>query len=561
MATLLITHGPEAGRHFSLAEERIVLGRHPDCDIVLDSGSVSRQHARLVREDGGYFVEDLHSRNGTYVNEEAVAGRRLLAAGDRLRICDIVFRYQSTATQPQPFARTPDESSLAVVMEDDDTKSSTFVSKLELTTDSSRMRIEINPQLKLQALLEITQNLSRSLSIEEVLPKVLDSLFKVFPQADRGFVVMRVGDPPVLVPKAVKFRRPDQGDTIRVSRTIVDEVMRSREAVLSADAASDARFQSSQSIADFRIRSMMCAPLLDSERNAMGVIQIDTQDQRSRFTQGDLEVLAGVAAPAGIAIENAQLHERAMRQQRVELDLQMAHRVQQGLLPAAPPQIPGYHFFDFYTPANEVGGDFYDYVELASGRLAAVLADVSGKGVAAALLMARLAAETRFCLASRADPADAIARLNATFIQGGWEDRFVTLVALILDPATGQLKVFNAGHPSPLLRRRSGPVEVIDPELIGLPLGIDADHRYQPCDVTLEPGDAVVVFTDGFSEAMNPANELYGLERLRKRLEEKTADIKTLGQQVLSDVRKFVAGRGQTDDMCMVCISRADVVS
>jgi len=557
MATLQVTHGPDAGRNFNLTDDEIVLGRHPDCNIVLDSGSVSRQHAKLRKDGAGYALEDLHSRNGTFVNDEAITKPRLLASGDRLRICDIQFRYQAAdAVQPSAFAPAVDESSFAVVV-DDEMKSSTFLSKLELTADSSRLRIEVNPRAKLQALLEITQNLSRSLSIEDVLPKVLDSLFRVFPQADRGFVVMRVGDPPVLVPKAVKFRRSDQGDTIRVSRTIVDEVMRSREAVLSADAASDARFQMSQSVADFRIRSMMCAPLLDSERNALGVIQIDTQDQRSRFTQEDLEVLAGVAAPAGIAIENAQLHERALRQQRVDLDLQMAHRVQQGLLPAAPPQIPGYHFFDFYTPASEVGGDFYDYVELPGSRLAAVLADVSGKGVSAALLMAKLSAETRFCLASHADPTDAITRLNSTFTQSGWDDRFVTLVAAVLDPPSGQLKVFNAGHPSPLLRRRSGEVEAIDPEQAGLPLGIDANYRYEPSEVQLEPGDAVVIFTDGFSEAMNPANELYGLERLKKRLGETTRDVTTLGQQILADIKNFVGGRSQSDDMCMVCITRS----
>ena len=559
MATLQITHGPEAGRNYTLTEQRIVLGRHPDCDIVLDSGSVSRQHARLEKDGGGYAIEDLQSRNGTFVNDEAVSGRRILVSGDRLRICDLIFRYQTAdGVQRQPFAPAPDESSMAIVVDDEDLKSSTFLSKLELTADSSRLRIEVNPRAKLQAILEITQSLSRALSIDAVLPKVLDSLFRVFPQADRGFVVMKVGDPPVLVPKAVKFRRPDQGDTIRVSRTIVDEVMRSREAVLSADAASDARFQMSQSIADFRIRSMMCAPLLDSERNALGVIQIDTHDQRSRFTQEDLEILAGVAAPAGIAIENAQLHERAMRQQRVDLDLQMAHRVQQGLLPAAPPQIAGYHFFDFYTPASEVGGDFYDYVDLSGRRMATVLADVSGKGVSAALLMAKLSAETRFCLASHINPSDAITRLNATFIQSGWEDRFVTLVAAVLDPATGQLKVFNAGHPSPLLRRRNGDVEPVDPAQAGLPLGIDADYRYEPCEVHLEPGDAVVIFTDGFSEAMNPANELYGLARLRNRLSEKTSDVTMIGPQILSDIRKFVAGRNQSDDMCMVCIARGE---
>ncbi|MCE9545700.1 MAG: SpoIIE family protein phosphatase [Planctomycetia bacterium] len=569
MANLQLINGSEAGRSYPLGDEKAVLGRHPDCEIVLDSGAVSRQHARVSHEEGQYFIEDLHSRNGTFVNDQPIDGRRALVNGDRLRICDLVFAFQSDVRPPVPFGpagpfgqapafgQPVDESSFAVVVDDEDhVKSSTFLSKLELTNDSSRMRFEVNPLAKLQALLEITRNLSRSLSIDAVLPKVLDSLFKIFPQADRGFIVMRVPQTGLLVPKAVKFRRPDQGDTIRVSRTIVDQVMQSREAVLSADAASDARFQMSQSIADFRIRSMMCAPLIDSEQTALGVIQIDTLDQRSRFTEDDLEVLAGVAAPAGIAIENAQLHERSLKQQAVQLDLQMAHRVQQGLLPAAPPEVPGYRFFDFYTPANEVGGDFYDYVELPGGRLAVVLADVSGKGVSAALLMAKLSAETRYCLASEADPANAMNRLNASFIHAGWEDRFVTLVVAVLEPATGIMKVFNAGHPSPLMRRSAGIVEEIEVEQAGLPIGVDPDHRYKPCEVRLAPGEAIALFTDGFSEAMNREGQLYGIERLRQRLSEPVADVGTLGPRVLSDVKQFVNGRAQSDDMCLICVAR-----
>ena len=170
-----------------------------------------------------------------------------------------------------------------------------------------------------------------------------------------------------------------------------------KQAVLSADATSDSRFEMSQSIADFRIRSMMCAPLVISDGHAMGAIQIDTLDQRSRFSQDDLDVLAGVAGQAAFALENAQLHEQALKQQGMQRDLELAHKVQQGLLPSAPPRMEGHHFFDFYEPANQVGGDFYDYIRLPGGRLAIVLADVSGKGVSAALVMAKLSAEVRYC--------------------------------------------------------------------------------------------------------------------------------------------------------------------
>ncbi len=245
------------------------------------------------------------------------------------------------------------------------------------------------------------------------MPKLLDSLFKIFMQADRGFVILRSRPTAALVPKAIKHRRPDMEDQIRISRTIVNQVMTSKEAILSADAANDARFDTSQSIADFRIRSMMCAPLVDSDGKSLGVIQIDTLDQRHRFQKDDLDVLASVASQAAFAVDNAQLHETSLKQQSLERDLELAHKVQRGLLPAAPPQVAGYHFFDFYEPANQVGGDYYDYVELPGDRLAVVLADVSGKGVSAALLMAKLSGEVRYCLASEPNPAAAMNRINA----------------------------------------------------------------------------------------------------------------------------------------------------
>ena len=174
-----------------------MLGRHPDCDIVLDSGAVSRQHARIVGENGQLFVEDLHSRNGTYINDQPIQGRRALSDGDRLRICELVLKFEAEIPRPTSLSTAAiDESSLAIMVEDTELKSSTFLSKFDITSDSSRMRIEINPQAKLLAILEITKNLSRSLSIDAVLPKVLDSLFKIFLQADRGFIVLKVGQPP-----------------------------------------------------------------------------------------------------------------------------------------------------------------------------------------------------------------------------------------------------------------------------------------------------------------------------------------------------------------------------
>ncbi len=191
------------------------------------------------------------------------------------------------------------------------------------------------------------------------------------------------------------------------------------------------------------------------------MIQLDALDQRNRFRQDDLDMLVSVACQAAFAVENAQLHEAAMRDQAMKRELAVAHEVQRGFLPSAAPRIPEYDFFEFYEPASQLGGDYYDYVELPGGRLAVVVADVSGKGISASLLMAKLSAETRYCLASEPEPAQAIGRLNRVFCDSVWDDRFVTMVLAVLDPRRHEVTIVNAGHLPPLWRygpngRRAG---------------------------------------------------------------------------------------------------------
>lgn len=567
MAVLQVLKGLNPGQVFSLDEERSVLGRHPDCTIVLDEGAVSRQHAQIVRIGEEFYVEDLHSRNGTLVNGALVEGRHRLTDTDKLKICDWLFSFHEArvptvdAIAPTGFTLGPDVGQAfaphnVVVEEDNGTSTSTIMSKLDLSSGDSGLRMSIKPEAKLRALLEITSSLGSALALDEVLGRILDGLFKIFVQADRGFIILAEPGGPLL-PKAVKQRGNDQEEAIRISRTIVRRVMESREAVLSADAASDERFDMSQSIADFRIRSMMCAPLLDGAGEAIGVLQVDTVDQRSRFRQEDLDVLASVARQAAFAVENAQLHAAALKQQTIQRDLELAHKVQQGFLPSAPPRVAGYEFFDFYEPANLLGGDYYDYIQLGENRVAVIVADVAGKGIPAALLVAKLSAEIRFWLASESDPARAVAQMNASFIRGGWEDRFVTMIAAVVDLQRQEVQIVNAGHMPPYLRHRDRRVEAIGGDAAGLPIGVDSDFEYELVSVPLRPGDSLTVFTDGISEAMNSASDLYGLERLEAQLHETTSDgVASIGRGLLEDVKKFVGRTPQRDDMCLVCFGR-----
>ena len=476
---------------------------------------------------------------------------------DQVKICDCHWFGENAFDSPtEPAPLLPAETGLAQLFDDDGERSqATIMSKLDVSLGDSGLRMGVKPEVKLRAMIDITESLTKALSVEEVLPKLLDTLFKIFLQADRGFVAL-LDENKGLVPKAVKQRRVDDDEAMRISRTIVSRAIESREAILSADATSDTRFDMSQSVADFRIRSMMCAPLIDSEGQALGVIQIDTVDQRSRFRQEDLDVLASVARQAAFALENAHLHEQAFRQQALERDLGLAHKVQRGFLPSSPPQIEGYAFFDFYEPANVLGGDYYDYIELPNNRLAIVLGDVAGKGIPAALLMVKLSAEMRYCLVSEPVPAEAVNRLNVTFSRAGWDDRFVTLVAAVLDRDEETLTLVNAGHMPPYLRHRDRLVEAIGGEQAGLPIGIDADQRYEQLTLPFRPGDCLTMFTDGVSEAMNAQGELYGLERLEQLLAAEVSDVGSLGRQLLDDVKRFVGGRPQRDDICIASFGR-----
>jgi serine phosphatase RsbU (regulator of sigma subunit) len=565
MAVLEAIEGLKPGQLYPLEGESAVLGRHPACDIVLESGSVSRQHARIVNVAGNFYIEDLHSRNGTLLNGRPVTQRQILADSDKVDICELKFLFHRAVGESESAAsggigpagsrRQPADEAMMI---DDDrpVHESTFTSKVDVSTG---LRLDLNTAAKLKALVGISQNLGRALSVAEVLPKLLDSLFAIFPQADRGFIVLEDPWTHRLLPKAVKYRRPAQGENVRISRTILSRVMASKEAILSADAAVDTRFDMAESIVDYPIHSMICAPLLNRDGQPLGVIQLVSLDPRNRFQRDDLDLLVSVACQAAFAVENAQLHEAALQDQALRRELDVAHEVQRGFLPSAAPRIPEYEFFEFYEPANQLGGDYYDYIELPGGRLAVVVADVSGKGVSASLLMAKLSAETRFCLASEPEPAQAMARLNRLFCESAWDDRFVTMALALLDPRRHEVLILNAGHLPPLWRRGPGRVEPVAGPESGLPLGVEQAVDYVPHLLRLAPGESLIMYTDGITEAMNQRDDLYGSARLLRMSAAEADGVARLGRRILDDVRVFVGARPQSDDMCLACFGRAKV--
>jgi serine phosphatase RsbU (regulator of sigma subunit)/pSer/pThr/pTyr-binding forkhead associated (FHA) protein len=555
MATLQVLKGPNPGKTFPLESEEAVLGRNATCQVVINVPAVSREHAVVRRINGQFFIEDMHSRNGTFVNNQEISTRTLLRNGDRIKICDNLFTFQD-ATQLPPLPSTMRRGEAEPEGED---TTSNVEATLQPGQGSGRNLFETPSADKYALLLDLSSDLGQqTFQLDQLLPKIVEQLFNVFRQADRGFVILAEDGTERLIPKVIRTRHQDE-TTARFSRRIVQRCLKDREALLSGDAVHDPRFDLSQSVADFKIRSVMCAPLLArSTGNAFGVIQLDTQNKVKKFTQEDLRLLMAVTLQAATALENAQLHESLVARAGLERDMKLARQVQLSFLPKKPPVLPGYEFFAHYEPALEVGGDYYDFIPLPGDRLAVTLGDVAGKGVPAALLMGKVSSDARFCFLTEPGPAPAVSRLNALMQEAGLLDRFVTLTAGLLEPARHTVTLVNAGHLPPLVfRKSSGQFEEAMPrELSSYPLGVMDNLEYEAFSVTIDVGDTVILFTDGVSDAKNKQGNDFHVEGAYEALAKGPAGPKAMGERLIQAVKQHAQGCKQYDDITVVCFGR-----
>jgi serine phosphatase RsbU (regulator of sigma subunit) len=556
MAFLTVISGPNYGRVYTLNRDHCILGRQPDChiyDLFEDDTAVSRKHAKISFRDGHYFVEDLKSQNGTLINGRPVDRLLQLADGDQMAICRVHFQFRRGSPSP---ADQLDVAATACTRFMDDSPSQFIQSKVSLSSSSLMQRGEANLEVRVKALLGLMAKMGQSLELGVMLGNVLDALMQVFPHADRGFVGLQMQPDRPLVPKAVRHRDTKSASAIQVSRSIVEQVMAGREAILSTDAMDDPRFADSGSVAQAKIRSVMCAPLIDAENKVLGIVQIDSVHAGNAFQQEDLQLLADVAPQAVLAVQVWQLHQESLKQAAMQQDLALAAQVQASLLPAGPPHIPKYEFFAFYRSAQKVGGDYYDYVELPDGRLAVAVADVSGKGIAAALIMAELMGELKCLLTSIPSAAEVVQRVNYSAARRGTGEKFITLVLAVLDPKQHQVTLVNAGHMDPLWRHANGSVESVGAECRRTPLGIKEDEVYEEFRFQLQPGDSLTLFTDGITEAHIDGREMYRETRLREALEQASGSVEEIGQAVLDDLAALVGSQDQSDDICLVSFGR-----
>ena len=364
---------------------------------------------------------------------------------------------------------------------------------------------------RLRLLSEVAEILGNVIEAEKLFPRVLEKLFEVFPEAERGCIMVCDPDGGSLHPVAA-LARPEAQHHMAVSRSLAREVVATRSAVLSADVSGDERFDPQHTVVRSGLRTVMAAPMV-CENTVLGLIQLDSSNPDHQFSSADMALFLGVAGQAALALGKARLHDQLVAQVLLQKDLQMAERIQHSFLPKASPQVAGYRFAQSYFAARHIGGDYYDFVRVSDSALAIAVADVSGKGVAAALYMAKLSSEMRFHARGCLSAGAVVTALNRALAEEMESGMFVTLALLILQPEMRNLIVCSAGHLPPLLCSRDG-LRASSPG--NIPIGVFEDSRFGETEHMVQAGDRVMLYTDGVTEAMNKDGILFGAEQLKR---------------------------------------------
>lgn len=512
--------------------ERPVLtfGRRSECDVRVTGADVSRQHAELLLQDGRIVLRDSGSKFGTFVNGEQITEREL-QPGDSIGL-----------------GQQSDTSIVFAVGEDGPSGISMA------TSAATELR-------HMAALLEGLRALGSGKVLEEVLALVLDSAIEVT-GAERGFIML-ANDAQQLELKLARARGKMTlgGRTFETSRKIPEMVFATGQQKIVEDLLDGDLANVHIGTVALGIRHVLCAPLRlmryveRGEQEALdrviGVLYLDSRERgalRSATVQAALETLS---AEAAIAIENARLYREALDKAKIEQELKVAAGIQQSLLP------PGNHNGKFFAcsaasvPCRSVGGDFFDYVDLPSGGAGFILGDVSGKGSPAALLAAAVLGMFSAEATYQSGTASPITRVNAGLFRRSIAARFLTAFYCILHP-DGRLVFTNAGHNPPILLTKQGVRRL---EAGGLVLGLFEGATFEEETITLEPGDTILTFSDGVSEAVNTAGDEFGDDRLIAAFQARQGrPLPEILEGVTGDVRRFVDGAMQSDDITMLLI-------
>jgi serine phosphatase RsbU (regulator of sigma subunit) len=489
-------------------KESFVVGRSTSSDLALADPFLSRFHARLFRRKDEILVEDLGSRNGTFVNGRAIQGATVVRPGDVIKVSGSIISLHGggspSTTRPSTITdlgATIFRPAAELLREGD---SETHPGKLEGEAALRRYA----ERLKLYN--EIHEALGGSLSLQELLDLILERAFSIL-KPEQGVIFLRGGSNGDFY-RAASRSLPGIRDELPLSRALIEEVCEKGMAALVLDAETDERFSAAQSIIMSGVRSLLATPLLDTD-GTLGMIVLSSKAAIRQFEEEDLGFLVSMASIAALKIRNTALAEEAAERRRLEEQLALARRIQVALLPERLPDFPGYQLFGQNFPSLGVSGDYYIAVERAGGReCVLMIADVSGKGIGASLITTSLEALSITPIEDGLPSDEICSKLSDRLHRRSPPEKYATAMVAVLEADGGRVRYTSAGHNPALLLRPSSEVQSLG--ATGPPIGLVDAASFVAEEIELGPGDSLVLYTDGITEAENPDGAQYGLDRL-----------------------------------------------
>ena len=523
-----------APQRIDTAGPTVTLGRATECTVPIRDRYLSRRHAELVWASGQWLVRDCGSVNGTLLNGTKLTQPVPLKPGDRIVLGDteVIFEPEEK----------PDSHSQLIAF--DSTSQSRHIAIPLREAIAATARTGVLASLAIQFI----EDRPMSELFDFILEKVAELL-----QPSRAALALLGPDRKTF--QEVRLRRNGAGEEsdLFISRTLLGEVIEGKNVVSYVDTAADEKLARAQSIIAQDIRSAICAPLV-VEDTVLGVLYLDFRAHRGAVTHDDVTLVAQIARFAAVKLETTRLREESIAMAKLEEELRTAYTIQKRLLPVQLPDVPGYQLAGSNRPVRTVSGDYYDVAVRPDGRVYFIVADVSGKGITAALVMSAVA--TAFSIFTRTDPApaDLVRELNLTLAPKTAPTKFVTMVVAVLDPGTGRVEFANAGHVPPLVISSSGIEKMTSTDMV---VGLFDFATYRNQSITLDKGDALVLFTDGVTEAENEAEDQLDLDPvadLLRSMHHTAAPV--LLDAIEKIVNEFVGSAPANDDLTMFAISR-----
>jgi serine phosphatase RsbU (regulator of sigma subunit) len=537
---ILIRDGEGQSSTIPLDRDRITLGRSSASQLCYpDDAGLSRQHLALVRIANQWHVEDLGSKNGTTLNGRRVERPLPFNPGDRVSAGHLTIEFagaEANTAQTVVFVDSPESFS---------TTATTFVANLDAVlgpgVDDLNKTTVIQGSPQMRALIRAGRELAENRPLSELFTVIMDLSVEAV-MAGRG-ILMTIEDGE-LKPRAAR------GEGFQISRTVRDRVIKDKESLLVRDAMMDKALKEQMSIVEQKVRSMIAVPLQTNDR-VIGLIYVDTPHLMREFTREDLNLLTVMANIAAIRIEHARLVEIETTERAMAKEMQQAAQIQLGLLPKVAPKFAGLEVAGRMVPARTVGGDYYDFIAFADGRVDLIVADVAGKGIPASLIMSSLHARVHVLFEDGEDVGGKVTRLNKHTCGNCPDNRFITFFTAVVEAETGRVDYANAGHNPALIVRATGGYDTLAEG--GLILGIMPTFTYQSASAQLNPGDVLVLYSDGVTEAVDPLDQDFGEERLSNLVGNlRNRPAAEIVEAVHKAVFDFAQGAPQFDDITVV---------